>query len=77
MPTPTPTNISAFVGAITIFGLAVAACYGALFLLHIVFALFLSLVIVCAIRGVYLHIYDRLTERPIETSMPPTAVAAA
>jgi hypothetical protein len=38
-----------------LFGLAVAFVYGILQVLHLVFGLFFALVIVCAIRGLFLH----------------------
>jgi hypothetical protein len=39
------------------FGVAVAAAYCLLMLLHIVFGLFFALTIVCAVRGLGLHMY--------------------
>ncbi|MFN0056796.1 MAG: enediyne biosynthesis protein UnbU [Planctomycetales bacterium] len=42
-----------------LFGLAVAAVYGALQMLHVVFGLFLALTIVCALRGLGLFIASR------------------
>jgi enediyne biosynthesis protein E5 len=39
-----------------LFGAAVALTYGVLQLLHVVFGLFFALLIVCAIRGLSLHI---------------------
>ncbi|MGA7181540.1 MAG: hypothetical protein WBX11_18425 [Thiobacillaceae bacterium] len=41
-----------------LFGLAVAAVYGAFQALHIVYGLFFSLVLVCALRGVLLYVAD-------------------
>lgn len=38
-----------------IFGLSVAAAYGILMMLHVVFALFFALFAVCIIRGLYLY----------------------
>jgi len=40
-----------------LFGLAVALVYGILQVLHLVFGLFFALLIVCAIRGLSLHIH--------------------
>ena len=40
------------------FGLAVAAVYGLTQVLHVVFGLFFALLIVCALRGVSLHLSD-------------------
>ena len=39
-----------------LFGLAVAFVYGVLQILHLVFGLFFALLIVCAIRGIFLHL---------------------
>ena len=39
-----------------LFGFSVAMVYGALQLLHVVFGLFFALLIVCAIRGLSLHV---------------------
>lgn len=38
-----------------LFGIAIAAVYGALLVLHVVYGLFLALAIVCALRGLALH----------------------
>jgi hypothetical protein len=40
-----------------LFGLAVALVYGILQVLHLVFGLFFALLLVCAIRGLCLHIH--------------------
>lgn len=40
-----------------IFGASVAATYGLLMVLHIVFGLFFALTIVCALRGIGLHVH--------------------
>ena len=50
IPDPATTPINAWRQAL--FGFSVAAVYGILQVLHIVFGLFFALVIVCAIRGV-------------------------
>jgi hypothetical protein len=39
------------------FGFAVAAVYGVIQLLHLVFGLFFALLAVCAVRGISLHLY--------------------
>jgi hypothetical protein len=52
-PATTPLSTSSQI----LFGLGVAAGYGVLFTLHIVHGLFLSLVLVCGIRGIFLHWY--------------------
>lgn len=45
-----------------LFGFAVAFVYGALQVMHLVFGLFFALLIVCAIRGLFLHL-TALTQR--------------
>jgi hypothetical protein len=49
-PSTTPSSVRGQVA----FGAAVAAVYGVLMSLHVVFGLFLSLSLVCAVRGVAL-----------------------
>jgi Na+-translocating ferredoxin:NAD+ oxidoreductase RnfD subunit len=56
-PATTPINPRRQVA----FGLAVAAVYGLLQLLHVVFGLFIALAIVSAVRGIGLHIYGLTT----------------
>lgn len=60
------------------FGLACAVVYGAMQMTHLVFGLFFSLVIVCAIRGISLHIHNAF-KTPMraqgETSGVPVAPA--
>lgn len=56
IPDPATTPISTW-GQI-LFGLGVAFGYAVLFMNHIVHAMFLSLILVCAIRGLYLHAYE-------------------
>ena len=46
-----------------VFGVSVAAVYGALIAMHLVYGLFLSLFIVCAVRGAALLLMSRL--RPV------------
>jgi enediyne biosynthesis protein E5 len=51
-----------------LFGLAVAVVYGISQMLHVVFGLFFALLIVCAIRGVSLHVsavWRRLRTTPV------------
>jgi Na+-translocating ferredoxin:NAD+ oxidoreductase RnfD subunit len=47
-----------------LFGLAVAAVYGVLQALHVVFGLFFSLVLVCAARGILLYLAAARWETP-------------
>jgi Na+-translocating ferredoxin:NAD+ oxidoreductase RnfD subunit len=60
---PDPATIPIKPGRQVAFALAVAAVYGLLQELEIVFGLFLSLVIVCALRGLGLHLISALEER--------------
>lgn len=39
-----------------LFGIAIAVVYGSLLVLHVVYGLFIALAIVCALRGVSLHV---------------------
>ncbi|MFP5265235.1 MAG: enediyne biosynthesis protein UnbU [Blastocatellia bacterium] len=56
-PATTPLKVKRQVA----FGLAVAAIYGVLQVLHIVYGLFIALILVSAIRGICLHIYGVFT----------------
>lgn len=47
----------------TAFGFAVAAVYGVIQVLHLVFGLFFALLIVCAVRGISLHLYYAFKSR--------------
>ena len=59
-----------------LFGLAVAFVYGALQVLHLVFGLFFALLIVCAVRGIVLHLKALLNSTPKDVmSVPHTATA--
>ncbi len=58
------------------FGFAVAAVYGLLQELHIVFGLFLALVIVCALRGAGLYWAAFLRQRSVSFGLHPAARAA-
>ena len=63
-----------------LFGLSVAVVYGILQVLHVVFGLFFALIIVCAIRGLCLHIYarSRRPHSPSDQSLPvPTPSPAS
>ena len=51
-----------------VFALAVAAVYGALQQMHIVFGLFIALTIVCFVRGVSIHVYSTLFTRDMAKS---------
>src|SRR5205807_3292998 len=68
-PATTPSSIPGQVA----FGGAVAAVYGILMFLHIAFGLFFSLAIICAARGLLLHIAAyarRRAERHVERRIP-------
>jgi Na+-translocating ferredoxin:NAD+ oxidoreductase RnfD subunit len=73
IPDPATTPITTW-GQI-LFGLACAAGYAILLSNHVVHALFLSLVLVCGIRGVYLHIYYWLNPPviPVKGDKPAAA----
>ena len=64
-----------------LFGLSVALVYGVLQVFHLVFGLFFALVIVCAIRGLSLHVYawSRKTSSPpredLSASITPTTAS--
>lgn len=49
------------------FGFSVAAVYGIMMSLHIVFALFIALMIVCTVRGVYYWMTDLFSESQVIT----------
>ena len=57
-----------------LFGLSVAAVYGLLMIVHIVFGFFFALTIVCTARGLRLYAQALLRERPA-TAMPVPAMA--
>jgi enediyne biosynthesis protein E5 len=54
IPDPATTPLKPLRQAL--FGISVALVYGALQLFHVVFGLFFALLIVCAIRGLSLHV---------------------
>lgn len=55
VPDPATTPLKPWRQAV--FGFAVAAVYGVIQVLHLVFGLFFALLIVCAVRGISLHLY--------------------
>jgi hypothetical protein len=55
IPDPATTPINR--GRQVLFGFAVAAVYGIIQVLHLVFGLFFALLAVCAVRGLSLHVY--------------------
>ena len=59
-----------------VFGLAVAAIYGLLFVVHIVFGLFIALCLTSASRGIGLYIIDAM-KRHRENPMPAPQLATA
>ena len=59
------------------FGAAVAAAYGLLLMMHVVFGLFFALTIVCALRGLSLHTHALAAKRVrAKVAVPAAAVAA-
>jgi hypothetical protein len=62
------------------FGMSVAAMYGVFVALHVSFAAFYALCLVCAVRGVSLHVAHQLAERRRAAAVPvpvPTRLEAA
>lgn len=59
-PGTTPFPVKSQIG----FGLSVAAVYGLLMIFHVVYAIFIALTIVCAIRGINLYLQNRPTAQP-------------
>jgi Na+-translocating ferredoxin:NAD+ oxidoreductase RnfD subunit len=58
------------------FGFAVAMVYGYLQILHLVFGLFFSLLTVCALRGISLHLYFAFKSRgPAPAAIPAAQTA--
>jgi hypothetical protein len=55
---PDPATTPLKPGRQALFGVSVAAVYGLLQALHLVFGLFYALLVVCAIRGVSLHAFN-------------------
>jgi len=55
IPDPATTPLKAWRQAL--FGFSIAMVYGTLQMLHIIFGLFFALLIVCAIRGLFLHVW--------------------
>lgn len=74
---PDPATTPLKPGRQAVFGFAVAMVYGLLQVLHLVFGLFFSLVIVCAIRGMWLYVYDAFTAIEVaEEKAAPEALPA-
>jgi len=68
IPDPATTPLKPF--RQVLFGLSVAAVYGVIQVMHLVFGLFFALVTVCAFRGISLHLYymsKRPGRRPTES----------
>jgi len=58
-----------------VFGLAVAAAYAALVLMHVVFRAVFGLTLVCVIRGLGVYALRALAERRLAEATVETAVA--
>ena len=77
IPDPATTPINPWRQAL--FGFAVAMVYGTLQMLHLVFGLFFALLIVCAIRGLALHIHfwsdksEKTSHQRIPVAVTPPA----
>jgi len=59
-PATTPINLRRQ----ALFGFAVAMVYGVIQVMHLVFGLFFALIIVCAIRGLSLHLWNFMGKFP-------------
>jgi len=59
-----------------LFGAAVALVYGTLQVLHIVFGLFHALLIVCAIRGISLHVWALMQRKRHPSPLAPELLPA-
>lgn len=70
IPDPATIPLDPFRQAV--FGLAVAAVYGLLQELHVVFGLFLALVIVCALRGLGLYLVAAIEQHKVLAVRPAT-----
>ena len=71
-PATTPSGT----GGQIVFGSAVAAAYGLLVAMHVVFGLFLALTIVCALRGLALHAQALATQwEHVRGALPMRALA--
>ena len=57
-----------------IFGLSIAFVYSVLVYFHIVFGQFFSLLIVCIVRGVIIHVRS-MTAKPVVVSQQPAVPA--
>jgi hypothetical protein len=76
---PDPATTPLKPGRQALFGFAVAAVYGILQVMHLVFGLFFALLIVCAIRGLSLHLWalGRLPKAPDDLNPSPQPVEAS
>ena len=77
---PDPATTPLKPGRQVAFGVAVAIVYGFLQVMHLVFGLFFALVIVCAVRGIWLHIYHAfgaIEIAPGETAPAPLPAGLA
>jgi hypothetical protein len=74
MVTDPPTTPSSRRGQIA-FGLSVAATYGLLMAFHVVFGLFFSLIIVCALRGGWLVFSSLVRDPSVRVGEAPSSAA--
>ena len=80
IPDPATTPLNPWRQAL--FGFAVAAVYGVIQVMHLVFGLFFALMAVCAIRGLSLHLWRAIGKRPwqgqaAQDSVPSVAQGVA
>jgi len=59
------------------FGFSVAMVYGVIQVMHLVFGLFFALVAVCAVRGISLHLWNKLGRLPAAPARAPQKQEAA
>ncbi|HWR83734.1 MAG TPA: hypothetical protein VN285_10550 [Candidatus Deferrimicrobium sp.] len=69
---PDPATTPLRPGSQVLFGLAVAALYGVLQVSHVMFGLFISLVVICALRGIWLYL-----SKTLKTSQPSLQTVSA
>jgi hypothetical protein len=71
---PDPATTPLHKGRQALFGFSVAMVYGTLQLLHVVFGLFYALLLVCAIRGLSLHLWFWWRRRAQPAGWAPAGV---
>ena len=75
IPDPATTPIKPARQAV--FGFSIAAVYGVLLVLHVVYGLFIALALVCAVRGIALYLSATVSRRPTATAPIGSAAVRA